>query len=74
MTAHISLLGLPGNTVDVRPYVNYGEGSYNFTSADYGVQFMRLISTTGEEKAARCVCISYNAWEKNLYSHAHWSL
>ncbi|BDA50484.1 probable lysyl endopeptidase [Coccomyxa sp. Obi] len=47
LTAHVQLLDLPGNAVDVRPYVNYGEGIYNFTIADYGVQFERHIYTIG---------------------------
>lgn len=63
LTAHVSLFGLPGNTVDVRPYVSYGAGSYDFTLADYGVQFIRFINTTGEGEAVGHACTPCNAWQ-----------
>lgn len=48
LTANVRLIGLPGNTVDVAPYVLYDGGNYNFTLADYGVQFVRTVNTTGK--------------------------
>lgn len=49
MSVNVSLVSLPGNAVDVRPYVyDYNEGVQNFTRADYGKQFDILIKTRGE--------------------------
>jgi hypothetical protein len=49
ISVNVSLVSLPGNAVDVRPYIyDYNEGIQNFTLADYGKQFDTIIKTRGK--------------------------